>query len=1360
VSWPRRCFGVVVVSLVLCGFACGVAGAAQTRRLVGSFGVLSAPGGVAVDQSSGDVFVADTGNHRVVEFDAIGDFLMAFGGDVGGSGVDTCASLLTCHPGTAGSAPGEFTTPEFVAVDPTTGDVYVGDPGDGVVSKFSSAGVLEAGWGSGGQLNGSSTLAGSFGELGGIAVSSTGNLLVYNAADHFVFEFEPAGGLVRELELKLEAGSQPRGLGIDTAGNIFKANGAGSIEKFTSTGVDIGTIAKPGGTAFAVQPGGDVYVASGSGVLEHFVFNGSGEVVEPGGETCPPMPFNFSGCEPTDSVAVGFAGGGIGVSEATGDSYVSDPVEGTVVEYGPLVTIPDVSTGGASEVTGRSATVNGLVNPAEVQVSECVFEYGTSQAYGQTVACEEPDAAEVGAGNGEVAVHAKISGLTPGVVYHFRLVAGNVNGPNLGGDESFEALPPPGVGGGTVSGLTVGAARLAATVNPHGSQVTGCVFEYGTSTGYGTSVACTPSAAGIGAGSAPVAVSAALSGLSANVTYHWRVVAENASGVTTSADNTFLYSTTGEGLPDGRAYEMVTPPQKNGSLIADVTFIGGVPDVAADGSRVIASAIQCFASSESCNGSRGDAIGSPYEFTRTGGGWVSTPLAPAASEFSSNSPWAYNATTGTALFSMATPPFGEDDFYVRNPETGGFQDLGPNTPPEDGALGPKGGRVEAIPQAHTADFSHFAWESPVRWPFDPGSGYQAYEYAGLGSAVPLLVGVTGGDGPHGEGSHELVSDCVTKLGPANSDPAAGELSAGGGVVFFTAEVCSGGLGANSSVGVPVDGLYARVDGEGSDAYTVALSRSRGAGEECAAGVGAGERACRERTSPSECGVGGLAGEVSCRAAVAKPADAEFVGASADGSKAFFTSTQQLTDSASEDPGDDAVEPGCAATVGVNGCNLYEDDLDAPAGAGLVDVSAGDVSGGGPRVQGVMAISPDGTHVYFVAEGVLSLALNDREQFAQDNADNLYLFERVCAGGEAECASPLQRTVFITDMVGADRHEWNVAAGLPANVTSDGQFLVFTSAGDLTADDTSVSGAQQVFCYNAGTNVLFRVSVGNDGFNDDGNRTSPTPCAPTVCSDSALIVQAAGFSRSDPSMSDDGQFIFFQSPVALTPGALDDVPVSTGEDNSVVYAQNVYEWHAGHVYLVSDGRDVTSNNGGDPLCPKSSVCLLGSDVSGKNVFFTTADGLVGQDTDGELDIYDARVCEPESPCLRQSGGSSVECEGDACQGAVGVPPVVPAPASATFSGPGNSTPPAAPAPAKPAAKVLTRAQRLAAALKECRKRYPKSRKRRASCEASARHAYAAKKASKAGKASRARGKVSGAEKGAGVLVGGASVGGVR
>jgi hypothetical protein len=134
----------------------------------------------------------------------------------------------------------------------------------------------------------------------------------------------------------------------------------------------------------------------------------------------------------------------------------------------------------------------------------------------------------------------------------------------------------------------------------------------------------------------------------------------------------------------------------------------------------------------------------------------------------------------------------------------------------------------------------------------------------------------------------------------------------------------------------------------------------------------------------------------------------------------------------------------------------------------------------------------------------------------------------------------------------------------------------------------------------------------------------------------------------------------------------------GEGGIPTYAMNVYEWHEGHVYLISDGRDVSLNRGEAPICvAPSSTCLLGADATGENVFFATADKLVGQDTDTELDYYDARICTAASPCLKQSPAQTALCEGDACQGSpIPQPPLVSA-ASVSFSGPGNAT---APAPA--------------------------------------------------------------------------------
>ena len=88
--------------------------------------------------------------------------------------------------------------------------------------------------------------------------------------------------------------------------------------------------------------------------------------------------------------------------------------------------------------------------------------------------------------------------------------------------------------------LTQTSATLNARVNPDGQNVTACKFEYGTTTGYGSSASC---AALPGSGSSPVVVDASIaSGLAANTTYHYRISATNSSGTSTGTDATFKTS--------------------------------------------------------------------------------------------------------------------------------------------------------------------------------------------------------------------------------------------------------------------------------------------------------------------------------------------------------------------------------------------------------------------------------------------------------------------------------------------------------------------------------------------------------------------------------------------------------------------------------------------------------------------------------------------------------------------------------------------------------------------------------------------------------------------------------------------------
>ncbi len=327
----------------------------------------------------------------------------------------------------------------------------------------------------------------------------------------------------------------------------------------------------------------------------------------------------------------------------------------------------------------------------------------------------------------------------------------------------------------------------------------------------------------------------------------------------------------------------------------------------------------------------------------------------------------------------------------------------------------------------------------------------------------------------------------------------------------------------------------------------------------------------------------------------------------------------------------------------------------------------------------MEVSADGSHVYFVARGMLTGGSNDRGQVAREGANNLYVFER-------DTRFPEGHVAFITMLPGAEAVSWG-DANSRVDVTPDGRFLVFTSRAALTADDTSASGAAQVFDYDAQTGELVRISIGDRGFDDNGNRPSPTPCTAVFCSEDASIVTPGGLrtspERLDPTMSHGGEYVFFRSPVALTPGALDDVQVGadTLEGDIPTYAQNVYEYHEGRVYLISDGRDTGQQVG--PEEEESDVQLLGSDATGANVFFTTSDRLVLQDTDTQLDYYDARICTASEPCIASST-SPAECQGEACHGTPAEAPLRVGVGSVTFSGQGNLPVPVA-APRKAVVK---------------------------------------------------------------------------
>lgn len=195
----------------------------------------------------------------------------------------------------------------------------------------------------------------------------------------------------------------------------------------------------------------------------------------------------------------------------------------------------------AGAVGQATATLHGTLDAQGAELYGCLFEYGPTTAYGSVAPCSPLPSYSTGA----VAISAGAAGLLANTSYHFRAVAAGPGGIALGQDESFATLPgPPALLTGAADSISLDGARLRASVNPLGQGVDTCRFEYGPTAAYGSSVPC---AALPGSGRDPVEVTAAVSALAEFRTYHFRIVAGNASGTGYGADATFA---TLSGAPD------------------------------------------------------------------------------------------------------------------------------------------------------------------------------------------------------------------------------------------------------------------------------------------------------------------------------------------------------------------------------------------------------------------------------------------------------------------------------------------------------------------------------------------------------------------------------------------------------------------------------------------------------------------------------------------------------------------------------------------------------------------------------------------------------------------------------------------
>jgi hypothetical protein len=372
-------------------------------------------------------------------------------------------------------------------------------------------------------------------------------------------------------------------------------------------------------TRIAAGAGGDIYVREKvirieGTVDELFVdqFSSEGRFV---GRLSGTPAGPFKGASAADQ------SGSVAVDPASGDVFVGNfEATGFVDVFGPDLVIPDVTVtpvtsfhvDPASHTWGTA--LNGTVNPLEAGAATCTFEYGPTTSYGTTVKCAHP---VPNVNNKEPVESEPVTGLPPDTSYHFRTDALNANeqlstglGPE---DEGSFTTPGPGVVSESASAVASSSATLQASIVPHEepsapqAHPVSYFFEYGPEPCEVAAHACVqtplPPGSTIGPGEAAVPVAQHLQGLAAAREYHYRVVAvaevETGGSVLLEqfpgADHTFTTEPPSGGpgtesaLPDGRRYELVSPPDKHGALILKPGALHqatGLVQAAADGGAV------------------------------------------------------------------------------------------------------------------------------------------------------------------------------------------------------------------------------------------------------------------------------------------------------------------------------------------------------------------------------------------------------------------------------------------------------------------------------------------------------------------------------------------------------------------------------------------------------------------------------------------------------------------------------------------------------------------------------------------------------------------------------------------------------
>ncbi len=1204
-------------------------------------GQCQSPEGVAVDRESERLYVADRGNDRIVVFDADGDFQLAFGAV-------------------------QLDRPLQVAVDnsggPSQGDVYVVDRSFRVL-KFKPTGEFAKAFAKEGE--GECEINPDNGRLTNdpIAVGPGGIVHVgdsISAPGGFVnriHKFDEAGVCLEEIVLF--QGQRPFvGLAVDSNEDIYVTvdDGGTGIRKFDSSGVEYGSPypleAGTEVTRLGMDEADHLFSAQKDSSLRVIAeYDAAGNTLRRFGYDL--IQRNLRGIAPLHSTA----GDVFASEESVGLRYFAQPPPGPIVAP---------STVKADPIGNAKATLNARINP-EGKASSYRFQYVDEQSFENeggfaspatksTPIEEIPMAAgtefrlqalseQVGCPNplGEAA---EGKCLQPQTVYRFRAIATNADNPSGAGNGTvegeFETKPPLEIAATYATEVGVDTATLNADVNPLGIPASG-YFEYVEEAKFQASgfaeATRVPSEGQLdfGTGEAPLSRSATIS-LAPGTAYRYRLVAENpliepiAGEVKTlttfeplgpdpdgPCPNDEFRTGAGAFLPDCRAYEMVSPLDKNnGDIVAPIEFFTELPAAlnqsSLSGERLTYSSFQAFGDAQSAPYSsqylaQRHPLGDPEEGWQTHaivaprGAPLLTPGKVTDTEFKAFSADLCDAwirTTAEPLLAEGAVA-GFPNLYRRHDEEcggPGFEALTTKAPAHELTEFPFPAQhytsleLQGVSQDGAEAIFMVLESLQSAPPSDPQPAACTAELQHFHDCEPRLY-------LKSEGDTDLHNVCVLPSGTVSKDSCAAgtpldrtgshrenwvedAISADGSRVFWTSFKGSlpqlGKIYLRLNPTAPQSKVSAGECTEAAKACTIAVSEDAEA----------------------------LSGTIASR----------YWGAAEDGSVAIFTT----------------------------GNDLYRFDVESETTTPIAS-----------EVKGVVGVSDDASHVYFVSE-------EDLGDGGIAGEPNLYLhnagtFSLVARLADADLGNP--------SLVATEPREHI------ADVSPDGLHLAFASLGSPTgydnADADNGKAAAEVYLYDAGANEgageLICASCNPTGARPTG--------ADTLIKENLEYWAAAQLPvwqntlHVARSLSDDGSRLYFASADVLSPR----------DTNG---AQDVYQWEA----QGSGGCDAE-----DPaFAPSSGGCLslvstgksgnpsefLDASPSGEDVFFTTLSSLASADY-GLVDVYDARVgggFPDEQP-------PAVECEGEACQSPPS-PPQAPTPASSAYEGPGNAL---APGPAK-------------------------------------------------------------------------------